>query len=165
MLNIVGDKFLNQFIKGRIGMFSRSPKTKLAWKTKTGIPVPSYSAIMWWLKCEVMRQMHDSFGDVHSFLQDRSLPHLRLKLLQVLDDLPQCRKLQMELVVIIDAGEPFVKATYHIGDGPLLFTVYEEISKLHATTSNEHYPNVLAIAYKLSSVATLRNQLVNYARA
>lgn len=110
--------------------------------------------------------MHDSFGDVHSFLQDRNLPPSRLKLLQVLDDLPQCRKLQMVFVVIIDAGEPFVKATYHnIGDGSIVFTVYEEISKLRATSLNEHYPNVLAIAYKLSPVATLRNQLVNYARA
>ena len=48
MLDIVGDKFLtsilNEFMKGWIGMFSRSPKTKLAWRTKTDIPVPTYSA-------------------------------------------------------------------------------------------------------------------------
>ena len=170
MLDIVGDKFhtpiLNEFIKGWIGMFSRSPKTKLAWRTKTGIPVPTYCATRWWSKWEVMRHMHDSFGDVHSFLQDSNLPPSRLKLLQVLDDLPQCRKLQMELAITIDAGEPFVKATYHLeGDGPLVFTVYEEISKLLATISNEHYPNVVAIANKLTSVPTLRNQLVKYAKA
>ena len=30
-----------------------------------------------------------------------------------------------------------------------VFSVYEEISKLCATISNEHYPNVLAVARKL----------------
>ena len=51
MLDIVGDKLhipiLNQ---GWIGMLSRSPKTKLVWRTKTGIPVSTSSATRWWSK-------------------------------------------------------------------------------------------------------------------
>ena len=33
---------LSEFVKVWINMFSRSPKTKLAWSTKTGLPAPTY---------------------------------------------------------------------------------------------------------------------------
>ena len=103
---------LDKFAKVWIGMFSRSPKSKLAWRTKTNLPVPTYSATRWWSKWEVLKQMHDSFGDIHPFLQDHSLPPSRLQLLKILGDPGNCRKLHMELAITIDAGEPFVKATY-----------------------------------------------------
>ena len=42
----VGEKMytpvLDKFAKVWIGMFSRSPKSKLAWRTKTNLPVPTY---------------------------------------------------------------------------------------------------------------------------
>ena len=42
----------------------------------------------------------------------------RQKLVAVLDDDPQCRKLKMELAMTVDGMEPFVKATYALeGDG------------------------------------------------
>ena len=71
----------------------------------------------------------------------------------------------MELAVTVDAGEPFVKATDWLeGDGPLVFTAYEEIATLRATISNAHYPNINAVATKLSSGrAVLKQQLIDYA--
>ena len=46
---------LDKFAKVWIGMFSRSPKTKLAGRTMTGLPIPTYSATRWWsLHCSLM---------------------------------------------------------------------------------------------------------------
>ena len=120
----VGEKFhtpiLDEFFKVWIGMFARSPKIKLAWKTKTSLSIPSYSCTRCWSKWEVLRHLHDTFGDVYSILHDSELPPTKLKLLSILDDLPQNRKLHMELAITVDAGEPFVKSTYRLeGDGPL----------------------------------------------
>lgn len=152
---------LDEFMKGWIGMFTRSPKTKLAWKTKTSLPVPTYSTTRWWSKWEVMKHLLDAFG---SFLQSEDLPPSRLKLLEILDDAPKKRKFQIELAVTIDAGEPFVKSTYRLeGDGPLIFTAYKEISSLRATITTKHYPNTDAIARSLSSTPSQYQQLINYA--
>ena len=41
---------LEEFLKGWIGLFSRSPKARLACNSLTGIPVPSYSDTRWWSK-------------------------------------------------------------------------------------------------------------------
>ena len=69
-LDHVGEKLktpiLDKFVSGWINIFSRSPKTKLTWKTQTGLPVPSYSTTRWWSKWEVIKHMH-AFGDVKSF--------------------------------------------------------------------------------------------------
>lgn len=72
-----------------------------------------------------------------------------------MDDPPQNRKLKTELAVIIDAGEPFVKAKYRLeGDGHLVFIVYEEVSNLQASISSEYYPNVVAVVTSLTSTPT-----------
>ena len=67
----VGEKMntpvLDRFAELWILMFSRSPKSKLAWKTKTSLPVSTYSSTRWWSTWEVLKQMHDSFGDVRPF--------------------------------------------------------------------------------------------------
>ena len=81
--------------------------------------------------------MHDAFGEIDSFLRDDELPSSRLHLLEILDHPPNKRKLYMELTITVDAGEPFVKATYRLeGDGPLVFKAYEKISMLRAAISN-----------------------------
>ena len=79
-LDHVGEKFetpiLVEFIKIWINMFSRSPKTKLLWLTKTGLPAPTYSATRWWSKREVIKHLHDAFGDIPSFVEEEELlPH------------------------------------------------------------------------------------------
>ena len=104
-------------------------------------------------------------GDIHSFLSSQALPPTRLKLLELLDDPPTHRKLKIELAITVDAGEPFVKATYQLeGDGPLVFSAYDEICNLRATISNEYYPNVSAVAKDLSTVSSQSTQLMKYAK-
>ena len=58
-----------------------------------------------------------------------------------------------------------MKATYRLeGDGPLVFSAYEEIATLQAGISNAHYPNTNAVATKLcSGRAVLKQQLMDYA--
>ena len=50
-LDHVGEHFntpaLDAFMKVWISMFSRSPKSKLAWTTKTGLSIPLYLVIRW----------------------------------------------------------------------------------------------------------------------
>ena len=41
---------LEEFLNDWIGLFSRSPKARLAWSSLTGVPVPSYSDTRWWSK-------------------------------------------------------------------------------------------------------------------
>ena len=140
-LDHVGEKMdtliLNEFIKGWISLFAHSPKTRLAWSSLTGLPPPTYSAVRWWSKYEVIKQVHDAFGDVSSFLRSDSLPSISAeKLRGILDDPAKCRKLKIELAITVDAMTPFVSSTYLLeGDGPLIFIAYREISKLHAAIS------------------------------
>ena len=164
-LDHVGDKMRTPILDEFINLFSRSPKIKLAWRTKTGLPVPTYSSTRWWSKWEVMRHLHDAFGDVPSFLECEDLPPSKTKLLEILNDPPKNRKLQIELAITVDVGEPLVKATYRLeGDGPLVFSAYEEIATLQAGISNAHYPNTNAVATKLcSGRAVLKQQLMDYA--
>ena len=63
----------------------------------------------------------------------------------------------------IDAREPFVKATYHLeGDGPLIFSAYEEIKAIEAGIHSQ-YTN--AVANKLSLDPTRKQQLIEYGKA
>ena len=169
-LDHVGEHFntpaLDVFMKVWISMFSSSPKTKLAWTTKTGLSIPSYSVTRWWSKWEVMKFLHDSFGDVESFLEIEDLPPSKVKLQEILHDPPSKRKLMIELAMTIDAGEPFVKATYCLeGDGPLIFSAYEEIKALERGIEVQYYPNTNAVANSLTTDPSRRKQLVDYGKA
>jgi len=69
----------------------------------------------------------------------------------------------------VDAGEPFVKATYHLeGDCPLVLSAYKEIAALRVAISNQYYPNTNAVATKLSSFSSnqsvLKQQLLDYGK-
>ena len=159
---------LDDFSKGWIGLFSRSPKSRLAWRTLTGLPPPSFSNTRWWSRFEVIHQVFKAFGDVTRFLEsDHMPPATSSKLLDILNDSAKNRKLKIELAITVDAMEPFVKATYVLeGDGALALVTYEHLSALFSATSNEHYPNVNAIAKELSGGDAVREQqLVAYAKA
>ena len=105
----VGEKIktdiLDEFVKGWIGLFTCSPKTKLAWKETTGLPVLTYSTTRWWSKWEVMKQMMDAFGDVQHFLENHDLPPTKQKLME--------NQLQVVLAITIAFGEPLVISTQH----------------------------------------------------
>ena len=169
-LDHVGENFktpiLNEFISAWINLFSRSPKTKLHWKTLTGLPVPSYSSTRWWSKWEVIKSVHNSFGDVESFTNSDDLPMAaKSKLAHIFGDQVKKMQLQIEIAITVDAGEAFVKGTYYLeGDGPLIFTCYEKIMKLKAATSTAYYPNTNAIIRKLAcGNAVAEKQLFDYA--
>ena len=60
----------------------------------------------------------------------------------------------IELAAVVDAGEPFVKATYNLeGNGPLALNCYEVVQELKMRINNPHYPNVNALADQLSSLS------------
>lgn len=77
-LDHVGEKLntplVDEFFKNWIGIFSRSPKTRLAWTSSTGLPSPSYSTTRWWSRFEVLDQAFKVFGDVCSFVNQPDLP-------------------------------------------------------------------------------------------
>ena len=151
-LDHVGEKMntplLDEFISSWIVMFSHSPKTKLLWTTKTDLCSPSYSTTRWWSKFEVIKQVHDTFGDVENFLQNENLPPATSgKMLKILNNEGLCRKFKIELAITVDAMMPFVRATYNLeGDGLLALTAYREISSLLNFVDADHHPNVRAVA-------------------
>ncbi len=78
--------------------------------------------------------MHDAFLEIDN------LPPSKIHFLEILND-PTI--IQIELAITVDAGEPFVKATYRMeGDCPLVFSAYEEISTLHSIISNPLHPKL-----------------------
>ena len=57
----------------------------------------------------------------------------------------------MELAAVVDCGGNFVKATYKLeSDGPVVFKRYEIISTLTASIHTAHFPNLSAVAQKLT---------------
>ena len=72
----------------------------------------------------------------------------------------------MELAATIDAGMPFVKATYNLeGDGPLALTCYDAISALNMSARQAYYPNLDAIAAHIVSNAQEESDLVQHAKS
>ena len=157
---------LTEFTKLRVSLFSHSPKTRLAWRTRTGLHLPLFSPTRWWSKFEVMHHIHNCFEDVNTFLHDGSLKlpvTTTRKMLEILDEEPRCIRLKIELAVTIDGMEPFVKATYMEGDGPLAVHVYEQLQALQNHIWVHHYLIVLAVAKHLAiGNATHEQQLLIY---
>ena len=169
----VGEHFktpvLIPFMTSWVSLFSHSPKARLLWKQQTGKSMATYSATRWWSKWEVMKQLMVQFGDVVPFLtsDEEFAPALKPKLLSVLQDPTKSKLLQLELAATIDAGEPFVKATYRLeGDGPLALECYEIVATVQVAIHSNHYPNVTVLAQQFSGGNTVaRNQFVQYAQS
>ncbi len=155
-LDLVGSKFvtpcLSTFMVWWISLFSHSPKAMLLWKERTGQSYRGYSATRWWSKYDVIRQVMDLFGDIQPFLEEASVsPATVDKLLSILQDPQEKKLLQVELAVTVDAGMPFVRATYNLeGDGPLALSCYDTISALNVSARQAHYPNLDAIASQIA---------------
>ena len=116
-----------------VSFFSHSPKSKMLWKEETGRGMPTFSKTRWWSRWEVLHHIMLLFGDVELFLTKNSDIGLSLrpKLFDMLHHLPTVIQLKVELPVVIDFGEQFVKSTYNLEvDGALIVTCYEEILKL-----------------------------------
>ena len=95
----------------------------------------------------------DLFGDVRPFLEATEDVGLvtYAKMRAILDDPLKNALLQLELAVTIDAGCPFVQATYRLeGDGSLGLVCYEELDKLLQAIRVAHYLNVTRISQLLA---------------
>ena len=165
-IDLVGEKFdtpiLDEFITLWISLFAHS---SLEWRTKTGISVKFFSATRWWSRFEVCHQVFLLFGDILPFLKEtKTSPVTSTKLLQFFSDKRKIEYLQLELAAIVDAGEPFVKATYQLeGDGVLAFRCYEIFSTLEASVK---LPNLHAMANKLVGRShELLNKFIQYGKA
>ena len=162
-LDLVEDKFctpvLSSFIIWWLSLFSHSPKSVLLWKERTGELYQRYSVTWWWSKFEVMNQLLKLFGDVLPFLEENTGLSSATwgKLLSILHYPQQKSYLMVELAITVDAGMPFVQATYNLeGDGPLALTCYKTISALNAAARQAYYPNLRAVTSEISS----RNSLI-----
>ena len=73
--------------------------------------------------CEVLKQIMLLFENVLPFLQENVSPATCGKLIEILTHPYKKAFLMVELAVVIDIGEHFVKVTYSLeGGGPLVFS-------------------------------------------
>ena len=92
--------------------------------------MPMFSKTRWWNRWEVL--LHVMIFFVEPFLTKNSDigPSLRPKLLDMLHHFPTVIQWKVELAIVIDFDEQFVKSTYNLeGGGALIVTCYEEILK------------------------------------
>ena len=90
-------------------------------------------------------------------------PATRSKLLQILCNNQEVIKVKVELAVVVDVGEHFVKSTYALeGDGLLSLSCYEEIVKIRSAIHSAFYPNLQAVVRSLTQKVTLQSQLSTY---
>ena len=126
---------------------------KFFWKERTGLTIDSYCPTRWWSKWEVMNQLVKSFGDIEPFLRsaDDFSGNTRARLLEYFDNPVKLQSLKVELAAIVDAGKPFVEATYKLeSDGPVVLECFDIISSLSVTTKMEHYPNLHAVVESIA---------------
>ena len=105
----------------------------------------SYSPTRWWSKRECQKQTVLQCGEVSAFHAATDVaPKSYQKLQTLLQNFGT--NLLIELAVIVDVGEPFVKACYNLeGDGPLAPVCYEMLSSVRASVQVKHWPNTQAV--------------------
>ena len=65
---------------------------------------------------------------------------------QMLSDFHTVPKVKVELAALVDGAQSFLKACYTLeGDGPLAFSVYDEIKQCENFIISPHLPNLLAV--------------------
>lgn len=115
------------------------------------------------------KQVADHFADVEPFLRenDHLAPATRGHLIRLFDSPDDVVDLELELAALIDGGIHFVSATYYLeGDGPLIFSCYEQLSAVCHAVTIESYPNTEAVARRHADGNVEHfNQLVAKAKA
>ena len=66
--------------------------------------------------------------------------------------LVKLQTLKVELAAVVDAGKPFVEATYQLeSDIPMVLECFDIISSLSVACKMEHYPNVQAVVASIAN--------------
>ena len=74
-----------------------------------------------------------------------------MKLLEYFNTPQKTHSLKVELAAVVDAGKPFIKATYKLeGDSILAPECYEIISCLSVSVKIENYPNIHAVVTSIA---------------
>ena len=74
----------------------------------------------------------------------------RQHLLEIFDNRQDAQDIRLELAAVIDAAIHFVNGTYYLeGDGPLIFSCYEQLSAVSHAVTVEHYPNTASVAHEM----------------
>ena len=143
---------LDDFSQWWIGLFSRSPAARVAWKSKTGVAIKLCSNTRWWSRWEVLDQLLSGFADVEAFLRNLDVaPAYCKNLLSIFDDQERLIQLKMQLAVNIDAGRVFVSKTYLLeGDGDIIVDAYNHLQEVANAAVDICYPNAKAVASLLS---------------
>ena len=125
----------------------------------------------WWSRWEVLHKVLEQFGDVELFLRNKVRnnvdisPATRSKLIEILSDQQKCSLLKVELAVVSDLGEHFVKSTYTLeGDGPLVFDCFEAIVKLRAVIHSNHLSEYSCSHPQFSATSCNRTAVVYLCR-
>ena len=149
-------------------MFKHSHKAQLLRREQTGRAIVTYSTTRWWSKWECEKPLLEMFGDVPKFLTDSAIAGLAPNFLAKLQHLMLTKghDLLVELAATIDAGEPFVKATYRLqGDSPLVLECCEVVSTVKSSIQVCHLPNTTAVARRLASSTNPEQYWIDYAKA
>ena len=162
-------RVLDTFAQYWVSMFSHSAAVRIAWKTKTGTAMRTYSPTRWWSKWEMMKHVLEYFGDVEPFLRenDQLVPATRVHLLEIFNSPADSKDLELELAASVDGGNHFVSATYYLeGDGPLIFSCYQKLATVSNSVALANYPNVEGVARRQANRnVPVFNQLVARAKA
>ena len=104
-----------------------------------------------------MHQLMKVFGDVEPFFKssDDFSGNTRAKLLEYFANSTKTHTLKVELSLVVDAGKPFVKATYKLElDGPIVLECVDVISALDVAIKIENYSNVQAVVKSIANGKT-----------
>ena len=84
------------------------------WQEQTGLKSKNYSETRWWSKWEVYKQLTEQFGDLQEFVANAERENvapgqISHQLVDFLSDPDKVLSLKLELAVIVDVDESFVK--------------------------------------------------------
>jgi len=113
------------------------------------------------------------FGDLLPFLQAHLDSRLQQQDYSTSHRCSKIGQLIIELAAVVDCGESFVKATYNLkGEGAVVFNSYEIVDVLSKGVQTAHFPNLYAVARKLSTTqptpggsATIPQRIIAYGKS
>ena len=87
-------------------------------------------------------------------------PKTRPKLVAYFDDPQKIRHVKLELAVVVNYGEPFVKATYNLeGVGLVALSRYTTVQEIVAFIEVDNAPNLQALVRDASPNVAVQQQL------